>query len=35
MQVDYLINDGGFELVDLPNFFALRPQDVMLPPESK
>lgn len=28
MQVDYLLDDGGFGLVDLPNFFAIKPEDV-------
>jgi hypothetical protein len=35
MQVDYLLNDGGFELMDLPNYFALRPQDVRVPSSEK
>jgi len=29
ISVDHLVDDGGFGLTDLPNFFALRPQDVM------
>lgn len=31
IQVDYLLDDGGFGLVDLPNLFALRPEDVRIP----
>jgi len=32
MQVDFLVDDGGFGLVDLPNLFALKPEDVMVSP---
>lgn len=31
IRVDHLVDDGGFGLTDLPNLFALRAQDVMVP----
>jgi hypothetical protein len=31
IAVDDLVDDGGFGLTDLPNLFALRPGDVMIP----
>lgn len=31
ISVDHLVDDGGFALTDLPNFFALRGEDVMVP----
>ncbi len=31
MEIQNLVNDGGFKLTDLPNFFALNPDQLMIP----